>query len=142
MAFEMNAVYLGDRTAAANYSSAVAIGCAVTSTSNTSFKRVAADGGTVLGVLVDNPSSGAMGRIQVFGVAKCRVRSTAHVAIAVMDKIKASSAGYFLSSTATTQVAKYVFGRALDTLAANTTGFISVLITHQGAGSSGAASAA
>lgn len=141
MSFELQPQYMGNRTAAANYSSAVAIGCAVTSTSATDFKRVAVDGGKVLGVLVDNPSSGQMGRIQVFGVAKCRVRSTAHAAIAVMDKIKASSAGYFLSSTATTQVAKYILGLAQEPLAANTTGFIAVFITHQGAGSSGAASA-
>jgi len=142
MAFEMGTVYLGDRVAVANYSSAVAIGCAVSSTSNTTFKRIATDGAPVLGVLVDNPSSGQMGWIQIAGVAKCRVVAGTHVAIAIMDKIKGTTDGYFRSSTATTQVAKYVFGRALESLAANTTGIISVLITHQGGGSSGAASAA
>lgn len=141
MAYEMNPVYIGNRIALGNYSSAVAVGCAVTSTSANDFKRITTDGGVVLGVLVDTPSSGQMGRIQVGGVAKCRVIAGTHVAIAVMDKIKGTSQGYFRSSTATTQVAKYVFGRALEPLAANTTGTIAVLITHQGGGSSGAANA-
>jgi len=142
MAFEMGPVYLGDRVAAANYSSDRNIGCAVSSTSGTTFKRLAVDGAPVLGVLCDNPSSGQMGRIQIGGIAKCRVVATTHVAIAVMDKIKGTSDGFFRSSTATTQVAKYTFGRALEPLAANTTGVIAVYITHQGGGSSGAASAA
>lgn len=141
MAYEMNPVYVGNRVAAANYSSARNIGCAVTSTSATDFKRVAVDGGVTLGVLTDNPSSGQQGRIQVFGIAKCRVVAGTHVAIAVMDKIKATSDGFFRSSTAATQVQKYIFGRAMEPLGANTTGLISVLITHQGGGSSGAANA-
>ncbi|HSE44678.1 MAG TPA: capsid cement protein [Gemmatimonadales bacterium] len=126
-----------NRTAAANYSSDTARWRCVTSTANTVFKRVASLGVPVLGVLQDNPSSGQTGNIMVYGVTRVRVLTTSHNAIAVMDKMIASSQGGVIASTG--GVGKYIIGRALETLGANSTGIIAMLLTHQGSGSSGTA---
>jgi hypothetical protein len=135
MAFENPLLVLGNRTATANYSSATANYRFVTSTSNTTFTRVASSGGKVLGVLLDTPSSGQMGAIQVGGIAKVRC-STSHGAIAVMDKIRSDANGMAKGSTA---VGNFVVGRALESIGANTAGLIAVLLTFEGAGSTSAA---
>lgn len=138
MALEFDILTLGDRTAAADYSSATNQFRLVTSTANTTFSRVATAGSKVLGVLQDTPASGEPGAIRLYGISKVRVNSTAHAAIAIMNKLRASSVGGAMPSTA---VANYIWGRALETLSSNSTGVITAFITHEGSGSSGAASA-
>lgn len=139
MALEYGIFDLGDRTATADYSSATNQFRFVTSTSNTTFKRAASAGVPVLGVLQDTPASGEHGSIRVYGLSKVRVGTTSHAAIAIMDKIRTSSVGFAMPSTLGT---RYVIGRALETLSSNSTGVISMLITHEGGGSSGNAQAA
>jgi len=140
MAFEFPLLVLGDRSAIANYSSASSQYTVVKSTAATSFSKQVTKGGASLGVLQDTPSSGSFGAIMHFGVSRVRVNTTAHPAIAVMDKLRASTKGGVEGSTA--NVTYYVLGRALETLSSNSTGIISMLITHQGAGSSGTVNAA
>lgn len=140
MAWEFPILVLGDRTATANYSSATSQFIVVKSTSNTTFTKQTTKGGAVLGVLQDTPSSGQAGAIMHYGVSKVRCLTTSHTAIAVMAKLCASTKGGVIPSTG--GVSQYVLGRALEALSSNSTGIITMLITHQGGGSSGAATAA
>lgn len=135
MAFEFPLLVLGDRSATANYSSASSQYTCVVSTGATNFKKQTTKGGVVLGVLQDTPSSGSFGAIMSYGVSRVRVNTTAHPAIAIMDRLRASTRAGVEGSTA--NVTYYVVGRALETLSSNSTGIISMLITHSGAGSSG-----
>ena len=140
MAYEIpNQVLLGTLTASSDYNDAADQYTFVTST-GTNFKKVTTAGAPVLGVLQDRPSSGTAGTICIHGVTKVRVSNTTHAAIAVMDKLRCSTVSGAMPSTA--NVAYYVVGRALEALGANTTGIITMLITHQGAGSSGTPSGA
>lgn len=134
MAFEFPLLVLGDRSATANYSSASNQYLVVKSTGATVFTKQVTKGGVVLGVLQDTPSSGAFGAIMHFGASRVRVNTTGHPAISVMDKLRASTRAGVEGSTA--NVNYYVIGRALETLSSNSTGIITMLITHQGAGSS------
>lgn len=134
MAFEFPLLVFGDRSAIANYSSASSQYCVVKSTGATSFSKQVTKGGVVLGVLQDTPSSGAFGAVMYMGVTRVRINTTAHPAISVMDKLRASTKAGAEGSTA--NVNYYVWGRALETLSSNSTGIIAALITHQGAGSS------
>lgn len=135
MAFEFPVLVLGDRSATANYSSASSQYCVVTSTGATNFKKQTTKGGVVLGVLQDTPSSGSFGAVMMYGVSRVRVNTTAHPAIAIMDRLRASTRAGVEGSTA--NVTYYVVGRALETLSSNSTGIITMLLTHSGAGSSG-----
>lgn len=137
MAFQMNPDYVGNLTATADYSSAMANYRFVTSTSATTFTRANTSGQDCFGVLVDNPVSGGMGRIQTAGIAKVRC-STSHAAINPGDKIRTDNAGFAKPST--TAVGFYVIGRAREAIGANTAGIISVHLTYEGAGSTSAAS--
>ena len=134
MAFEFPLLVLGDRSATANYSSGSNQYLVVKSTGATVFTKQTTKGGVVLGVLQDTPSSGAFGAIMHFGVSRVRVNTTGHPAISVMDKLRASTRAGVEGSTA--NVNYYVLGRALETLSSNSTGIITILLTHQGAGSS------
>lgn len=136
MSFQVNPEYIGYKTATANYSSGTANYRFVTSTGVNVFTRVASSGGKALGVLMDNPSSGRPGRIQVEGIAKVRT-STSHAAIAVGDKIRSDNAGFARPST--TAVGNYVIGRAEEAIGANVAGVIAVRLTFEGAGSTSAA---
>lgn len=138
MAFELNQDRIGHLTAAGDYNDAADQYCVVRST-GTNFTIQTTAGGVAIGVLQDRPSSGNAGNIAVFGVTKVRVNTTAHAAIAVSDKLCASTAGGVIASTL---AARYVLGRALEALAANTTGIISMLITHQGTSSTSGQAAA
>lgn len=140
MAFEYPLLVFGDRSAIANYSSASSQYCVVKSTAATSFSKQVTKGGVALGVLQDTPSSGAFGAIMHMGATRVRVNTTAHPKIAIGDKLRASTRAGVEGSTA--NVAYYVLGRALETLSSNSTGIITMLLTHQGGGSSGAASGA
>lgn len=130
---EFPGIMLGDRTAVANYSSAVAQYTLVKTTANTNFSQQKTGGGPVYGVLQDTPSSGTAGNIMVLGVSRVRVNNATHLGIVTGDKLRASTTAGAKPSTAS--VTNYVFGRALETLTTNSTGVIWALITHQGSGS-------
>lgn len=135
MAYEgANQLLLGTLTAAGDYNDATDQFLCVTSTGS-NFTVCAAAGSKVLGILQDRPSSGTPGTICVGGITKARVNATSHTAIAVMDKLRCSTNGGVLPSTA--NVAYFVIGRALEALGANTTGVITILFRPEGAGSSG-----
>jgi hypothetical protein len=138
MSYELNQNHVGHFTAAGDYNDAVDQYCIVRST-GTNFTLQTSAGGVALGVLQDRPSSGNAGLIAVFGVSKVRVNTTAHAAIAVFDKLCASTGGGVIASTL---AARYVIGRALETQAANSTGIIAMLITHQGTSSTSGQAAA
>lgn len=137
MAYQLLSPLLGTLQATADYSSATSQFTLVKIASANTFTKQTSAGGVVVGILQDTPVSGQPGQIQYFGVSKVRVNSTSHTAIAVGDKLHCSTSACALPST--TPLALYVFGRALEALAANTTGIITCMITHQGAGSSGTA---
>lgn len=136
MSYEQHGFKIGNRTATANYSSDSSRYTVVKSTANTTFSKQTTKGGFALGILQNTPSSGSMGEIVCFGITKARVTAATHTAIAIGDRIIASSGAGVRASTGTT-VANYTLGRALETLAANTTGIIAVLLTHEGSGSTG-----
>jgi len=134
MAIFNDSDFIGWLTAAGDYNDAVDQYCVVRST-GTNFTITTTLDGLALGVLQDKPSSGTPGLIKVMGQTKVRVNTTSHAAIKVFDKLSPSSGGGIKMSTGGAD--GYVLGRALETLAANTTGIIRMLITHQGGGSSG-----
>ncbi len=126
----------GTRQALANYSSATDAFTLVRSTANATFSQATAATVFILGVLQEPTASGAPGPIAISGVSKVRVDSTAHAAIAVGDKLICSTSAAALPGATT--VTQYVWGRALETLSSNSTGVITALITHEGAGSTNA----
>lgn len=136
MSYDQLAFKIGNRTAVGNYSSETSRYTPVKSTANASFSKQTTKGGVVLGILQNTPSSGGMGEIAVTGISKARVVAPTHTAIGIMDRLIASTVGGLRASTGTT-VAYYTVGRALETLAANTTGIIAVLLNHEGSGSTG-----
>ena len=136
MAYEMPILNVGTFTAAADYSSATSQYTVVQITSGTVVAKVTADGGPGIGILQNLPASGSMAEVMCYGITKGRVNVAD--TIAVGDKIQASTGSGIKASTA---VAKYVLGRALEACT-GTTMVISFLLTHEGAGSSGAASGA
>lgn len=140
MAYELpGQLILGTLTASSDYNDANDQFTCVTSTGS-NFKKQTSAGGPVLGILQDRPSSGTAGAICVGGVTKARVSNTSHAAIAVMDKLRCSSNGGIMPSSAS--VTNYVIGRALEALASNTTAVITILFRPEGAGSSGTQSGA
>lgn len=143
MAYEIPVLFDGTKTATANYSSAKAQFTVVKSTSATTFTKQTSALNPALGILQDTPSSGTQGSIMLLGITKARVTSTSHAAIAVLDKLTCSTAGGVIpqSTAQGTRVRQYVLGRALETLSSNSTGVITMFLTHEGGGSSGAASA-
>ena len=98
---------------------------------------VATRGGTVLGVLQDNSTAqGIESKVGVGGVTKVVAGDSSGTAnaIAFMGPLISSSAGRAVPSTQS--IDDYVWGRALEPLAASSTGIIRALITHEGRGSS------
>jgi len=142
MAFTADAGYVGFLRAAQNYSSATDQYTLVRITSGTLCRQTTVNTHVPIGVLMNKPASGREALIAIRGVVPVRVGSTAHTAIAVGDKLEPSSNSGGEVSPSSAGVGMYIIGRAMEALAANTTGVISMLITHQGAGSSGAASVA
>lgn len=136
MAYEIPGFNIGTLTAVGNYSSATSQYKVVTSTAAGSFSVKVVATGRALGVLQDTPSSGFVGSIMHQGITKVRVMNGTHVAIAVGDKLCGSTGGGVIGST---DVNRYVLGRALQVQAVNTTGIISMILTHEGAGSTAAA---
>lgn len=133
MAYELNQLIVGTLTAAGDYNDALdQYTCVRTTGSNFTLQTSA--GGTVLGILQDRPSSGTPGAICVMGVTKARVNNTTHGAIAVGDKLRCSTSGGVVPSTA--NVAYNVIGMALEAIGSNTTGIITILFRPTGMGSS------
>lgn len=139
MAYEIPGIILGTLKAAGDYNDSTDQFCVVQQTSGALFATCTTGSQDVIGILQDKPSSGYAGQIMIHGVSKVRVISTGHGAIAVGDKLCASSEGGAVRSTLGTH---YVFGRAMEALAANTTGIITCFLSHPGSGSTGAAGAA
>lgn len=141
MAYQGQQFRLGSLTASSDYNDALDQFTLVTytSTAGGAFKKQTSNGGPVIGILGDRPSSGGPGELITSGIAKVRVNNATHSAISAGAKLCASTSAGAIISTA---VGKYVFGRAIDAIAANTTGFITCNITHEGAGSTSAATGA
>lgn len=135
MAYELSQFRFGSLTASSDYNDFPDQYTCVTSTGGTGFKKQFTAGAPVLGILQDLPSSGTPGLLCVVGVTKARVLNTTHAAIAVMDKLRCSTLGGVMPSSAL--VTNYVIGRSLEALAANTTGIITIILRPEGGGSSG-----
>jgi hypothetical protein len=104
-------------------------------------KLQATKGGPVIGILQNKPGSSGGAVVRAFGVTKARVNAPTHTAILCGDKLIASSSGGVRATTGTA-LAQFVIGRALEGLAANTTGVITILLNPTGAGSTTAQGAA
>jgi hypothetical protein len=139
MAYELPQQILGTLTASGDYNDANDQFLCVSST-GTNFTVTATAGMKVLGILQDRPSSGTPGAICIGGVTKARCAMTSHAAIAVMDKLRCSTNGSIMPSSA--NVNNFVIGRALETLASNTTGIITILFRPEGPGSTSVQSGA
>ena len=135
MAYEVPILTAGMWKAAANYSSATDQYTCVQITSGTLVAQQTADGGPVLGILQNKPASGSVAEVMCYGITKARVDPAD--TIAVGNKVQCTTDAGISASTA---LAMYVLGRALE--ATTTTGVISILITHQGAGSTEGATGA
>lgn len=138
MAYELQQFTVGTLTAAGDYNDDLDQFC-LYRTTGSNFTLQTTIGAPVFGVLQDRPSSGTPGTLCVLGVTKARCLNTSHAAIAVGDKLRCSTLGGIMPSSA--NVAYYVIGRALEALASNTTGVITILFRPEGAGSSGIQSA-
>jgi hypothetical protein len=136
MAYEMPVLNAGVWTAAADYSSNTSQYTVMKTTSATTVSKQTSNGGVAIGILQNQPASGSMAEVMLYGVSKARVNVAD--TIAVGDKVCASTGAGVIASTLVT---KYVLGRALEG-ATGTTMVITVLLTHEGAGSSGAKGAA
>ena len=141
MAENNDRLVLGTKTAGADFSARASQYLLMKSTTSGTFAKQVSVGGRVVGVLLDRPASGQPGALCVLGVCKVRVNSTAHAAIAVGDKLCASTAAGAIPSTLIT---RYSFGIALETLSSNSAAntIITCLVNHSGAGSSGTAAGA
>ena len=142
MAWEHGLLDIGAFTAAGNYSSAAAQYRVVKLTTAADFTINVASSKPPIGVLQDRPSSGIAGLVRFQGVTKVRVLSTAHSLISIGNKLCASTLSKQGGVINSTLVSRYVIGRALEALSSGTTGIITMLITHEGAGSTGTAAAA
>lgn len=140
MAFEKEGFDISQFTAADDYTTATCQFQLVHLTTAGTVKLSTANTLTQFGILQDLPSSGQAARVRVLGVSKGRVMTTSHAAIGYYDKLTCSTAGNG-GLDHSTAVSRTVVARSLDSLAANTTGIITVLITQEGAGSSGGVSA-
>lgn len=141
MAYQGQQFRLGSLTASSDYNDALDQFTLVTftTTAGGAVKKQTTNGGVVLGIMSDRPSSGNPAEVVVGGIAKVRVNNTTHTAISAGNKLCCSTSAGAINSTA---VGKFVFGRAIDAIAANTTGFITCLVTLEGAGSTSAATGA
>ena len=86
----------------------------------------------VLGVLGNLPSSGQAAVVITDGISKCLASST-HAAIQPGSQLYSRDNGTVNSGTTESF---YIFGRALDVVAADTSAILTFKFTHEGAGSS------
>ena len=141
MAYEYGLFDVGNFKAAGNYSSASAQYSVVRLTSAAQFSYNVKSSQASFGILQDRPSSGMAGTIRFLGFSKGQL-ATAHSAIAVGDKLCASTVGGNGHLIKSTLAGRYVIGRALEACSSNVAAIISLAITHEGAGSTGTAGAA
>ena len=141
MAFQNNILTFGHGKSAADLSAAAMQYTLMKGTSDAVVAQQVTLGGVVLGVLQNTPGTSGAASVMAYGITKVRVDSTAHIAIGLMAKLIASTSAAALPTTAASPTV-YIVGRALEALSSNSTGIISMLITHQGAGSTGTHSAA
>lgn len=139
MAFESPLLNVGQFTASSDYNDAADQFCVVRLTTGGAVIKTTGPTQASLGVLQDRPSSGFAASVMVQGITKVRVVSTAGAAIVPGAKLAGGANGGAVLSTG---VGRYTLGRALEALSSATAGIISMLITHEGAGSSGAGTAA
>lgn len=141
MAFQNPMQIVGYWPAAANYSSATFQYRLVRLTTSNTIKCTTLLTHPVLGVLLNSPTSGSMAEVCTLGISKVRFGSV-HTAVTMGSKVGPSTLVGF--GDASTAVDVYVFGRMIDNsaLGANTTGIRTIMITHEGGGSSGAAGTA
>lgn len=126
MAYELPGLSLGMYRASTSFASTDQY-CFVTlstTTNNPPDVRIVATSGTqVVGVLQDVPdSSGDSANVCVFGVSKIRFSST-HAAVTVLSPLYSRDDG---TANAGTSSSFYVAGYALEPLAADTSGIISM----------------
>jgi hypothetical protein len=133
MAWEHGVLDLGQFAASSDYNDAADQFCIVRMTTGLTWVKTSAVSDNCLGVLQDRPSSGIAANVRVLGVSKVRVSATTHTAIVPGTKLTGGVGGGAMPSTVLTA---NVLGVSFTALAANTTGIISMLILHRGAGSS------
>ena len=102
---------------------------------DSSVKLATADTDKLVGVLQNTPSTGGgdAASVMVSGISKI-VKASTSVAIAKGDTLTCSTDG--TPKTSTSAVTQYRIGIAMEAMAAGTTGLISMMITHEGRGSS------
>jgi len=98
-------------------------------------KLARADTDKILGVLQNSPSTGGgdAASVMIGGISKVAKDSTG-VAIAHGDSLTCTTEGGV--QTSTSAVTSYQIGIAMEAMAAGTTGLITMLLTHEGRGSS------
>lgn len=91
----------------------------------------------VLGVLQNTPTTGGgdAAAVMLNGISKV-YKNTTGAAITYGDPLIPTTAGGVTTSTSKA-VTNYVIGQALETVAAATTGLVTMFINHNGRGSSG-----
>lgn len=139
-AYQVGVLTDGTNIAGADYSSATAQYRLVRLTTEHTIKYTTVVTQVPYGVLMNRPSSGESAAVAVGGVVPIRITTTAHSAIAVGSKIGISTAAAG-SGGLSTALTRYVIGRSKSVLAANTTGIITVHLTFEGSGSTGAGTA-
>ncbi len=132
-------INIGVLTAASDYNDTTDQYCLVKTTNGTTFRKTNTLGEFAAGVLTDLPSSGTAGNVCVFGVTKVRVNSGSHAAWPAGTKVCCSTIGGARSSTTIT---RYTIGRFLENVSSNSTGLYTIMLTHEGGGSSGTIGAA
>ena len=106
-----------------------------TTIADMSVKLATADTNKILGVLQNTPSTGGgdAASVMISGITKVAMDSTG-VAIAKGATLTCTTEGGV--QTSTSAVTSYRIGIALEAMASGTTGLITMLITHEGRGSS------
>lgn len=107
-----------------------------TTIADMSVKLATADTQKLIGVLQNTPSTGGgdAASVMISGITKVALDSTG-VAIAKGDMLTCTTEGGV--QTSTSAVLSYKIGIAMEAMASGTTGLITMLITHEGRGSSG-----
>ena len=106
-----------------------------TTIADSSVKLADADTQKIVGVLQNTPSTGGgdAASVMISGITKVAMDSTG-VAIAKGATLTCTTEGGV--QTSTSAVTSYRIGIAMEAMASGTTGLITMLITHEGRGSS------
>ena len=117
------------KSALADYSAATNQYKLMKTTGSTVASVQVTKGAYTMGVLQNLPGSGEACNIAVGGVSFVRVNSTSSAAIAAGGLLTPATGGGGIASTA---AGDFTFGRALEALAAATTGIIRASLTFEG----------